>query len=724
VGDQTYIDNNQNGFFDADDQVLGNVTVDLHEGDCPADLTTLGAPYRTLQTDANGLYLFEEVPDGPYCVVATNPGTSTALQGAEGHEVTVIGRTELFADFGFAPVGSIGDQTYVDYDLDGVFGPGDEVLGFVTVGLYEGLCPADLDTLPERLRTTITDGNGLYLFTEVPDGDYCVVSENPGGFLAQEGADGQSVTLMGDNIRTADFGYTPLVSIGDYVYTDIDQNGADDPTDRPIPGADVTLHAGLCPADPAAVLATIETDFNGLYRFDDLTPGEYCVTVSNTGLGGALEGAGGQSVTLTSQDDFDADFGFAPGGSIGDQTYIDDNQNGAYDPATDDVLPNAEITLYAGDCPADLTTLTNPLRTTTTDDNGMYLFTQVPDGDYCVVASDPNSGAPLEGAYGQEVEVQGGPELRADFGFAPIGTIGDLVYYDTNLDGTFDAGETPREGVAVTYYAGACPADLLSLGMPLGSTASDADGLYSFTQVPAGEYCVVAMDGGVDAQLEGVDGHTVTVNANDVLTADFGYVPRATIGDTVYADDNGSEVQDPSEPGLLGIPVQLFNGLCDAADPLPLQTTLTTIDGLYSFTDLPAGEYCVRATPGAVGTLTQGSGGQSVTLYGVDELDADFGVQRAGDLRVIKVISEDTVVPTPVGTEATFDLRVYNESSIVTMTDIELTDFLPDGLSFVSATDGGVHDGSAVGGNVVWAIPSISPRGRVCECDRQHQERR
>ena len=711
IGDQTYIDSDQNGVYGLDDKIVSNVTVELYAGDCPVDLSTLSGLIDSQQTDANGQYLFTAVPDGNYCVVAINPGYSTALEGVAGQEVTVAGEIELNADFGFAPTGSVGDLTYADYDLDGLYGAGDEIIPFVTVGIYPGLCPSDLTALPARLRTTNSDVNGLYLFPEMADGEYCVVAENPGSYLPMEGATGQSVTVIGDAILTADFGYAPLVSIGDYVYTDNDQSVSADAGDVPIPGATVTLETGLCSDAARTVVATTQTDFNGLYSFDDLTPGDYCVTVSNAGTGAELQGAGGQSVTLLTADRLDIDFGFAPAGSVGDMVYTDNDRNANYDPS-DDALSGATVELYAGDCPADLAALNaaDLFATTTTDAAGTYLFTQVPDGDYCVVATSPNSGEALQGKYGQEVEVQGGPELSADFGFEAVGSIGDLVYYDTNTDGTFDTGEPANSNISVLLYSGTCPSNLLLLGVPYDITISDVNGFYQFTELPAGDYCVIANDGGIDTQLQGANGHSVTVNQNDTTTADFGYIPRASIGDTVYADDNGSVLQDGTEPGLFGVPVQLFSGLCDASDLLPLQTFITTLDGLYGFVDLPAGEYCVRAIAGDVGTLTQGSAGHSVTLNGVDQLDADFGIQRAGDLRLFKSVSDLTPTPIAVGDPVTFDLRVFNESSIVTMTDIELTDFVPEGFTFVSATDGGVHDGSALGGDVVWNIASLAPR--------------
>ena len=240
--------------------------VDLYTGDCPANLSTLFGSVASALTDANGQYLFDQVASGDYCVVATNPGSSTFIEGVAGQEVTVDSSTELTADFGFAAQGSIGNQTYVDNNVDQTFDLFDVTLSFVTVELYAGACPADLATLVDRLAVTTSDANGVYLFDEVAAGDYCVIAENPGDFEAQEGAAGQSVTVTDGYVDVADFGYTPLVNIGDYVYVDNNQNGSADAGEPAIEGADVTLYEDPCFA-------------SGLHHCDDPDGRERCLPV-------------------------------------------------------------------------------------------------------------------------------------------------------------------------------------------------------------------------------------------------------------------------------------------------------------------------------------------------------------------------------------------------------------------------------------------------------------
>ena len=145
----------------ADDTPISGVDVSLFPGACPADLNALPARIGVETTDADGLYLFSEVQDGSYCVVSGYTGPGEPLQGAAGQTVTVSGGAELDADFGYAPSGSIGDTTYLDRNNDLSFDAADTVIPDIQVSLYDGLCPADLSTLGDSLRTTLSDACAL-----------------------------------------------------------------------------------------------------------------------------------------------------------------------------------------------------------------------------------------------------------------------------------------------------------------------------------------------------------------------------------------------------------------------------------------------------------------------------------------------------------------------------------------------------------------------------------
>lgn len=84
---------------------------------------------------------------------------------------------------------------------------------------------------------------------------------------------------------------------------------------------------------------------------------------------------------------------------------------------------------------------------------------------------------------------------------------------------------------------------------------------------------------------------------------------NGSIGDFVWADQNGNGIFDPGEPGVNGITVQLY----DANQNL-LATTVTANNasnqpGYYLFNNLPAGNYFVKFIPYGNYTLTKQEAG-------------------------------------------------------------------------------------------------------------------
>src|SRR5204863_5047269 len=67
-----------------------------------------------------------------------------------------------------------------------------------------------------------------------------------------------------------------------------------------------------------------------------------------------------------------------------------------------------------------------------------------------------------------------------------------------------------------------------------------------------------------------------------------------SIGNRVWQDSNGNGIQDPGEPGLAGVTVQLL-----AADGLVSATTTTDSTGAYNFANVPPGSYSVAVQPPA-----------------------------------------------------------------------------------------------------------------------------
>ncbi len=236
-----------------------------------------------------------------------------------------------------------------------------------------------------------------------------------------------------------------------------------------------------------------------------------------------------------------------------------------------------------------------------------------------------------------------GGEINGSWDFAftqsDASTIGDTIYWDWNGNGTQDASDEGVGGVTVDLYRDDNADGIADVFVATTTTA--ANGTYSFTLLPPGDYIVVVDESGplLTAGASGdpdevgqcvtCDGQsTVTVDgtASD-LGQDFGYTPQgsASIGDTVYFDANGDTVQGATELGLSAITVELYADLNGDGTYVLVATTVTNGSGNYSFTGLPDGDYRVV----------------------VDSNDTDLPDDGVGNLAV--PVSSDTVDVTLAG---------------------------------------------------------------------------
>jgi len=91
--------------------------------------------------------------------------------------------------------------------------------------------------------------------------------------------------------------------------------------------------------------------------------------------------------------------------------------------------------------------------------------------------------------------------------------------------------------------------------------------------------------------------------------------PPASLGDRVWADLNGNGIQDPQEPGMPGVTVELLR----AGDETLVQSTSTDAAGHYRFQNVAVGDYRIRFSPSEFYQLTQPLAGTDRSL----DSDAD-----------------------------------------------------------------------------------------------------
>ena len=283
------------------------VTVALLKRDGTPVLDKDGNPV-TAVTDAEGKYSFVGLPLGEYSVSVVDP-TSGPLAGTKPTEaytgrykttadVTIAEATGSVIDvnFGFVKPASLGDYTWMDVNRDGLQDSDEPALPGVTVTLTYEDGSAVTDASGNPVAAVTTDANGKYKFENLLPGGYKVSFQAPAGYVATTSEAGDdraadsngasaSVTLaQGQTDDTIDFGAVGTGVIGDQLFLDVNQNGgsAPDAGDKPLEGVKVTLTW----TGPGGITRTYETttDADGKYKFENLLPGDYKVSIDRETL--------------------------------------------------------------------------------------------------------------------------------------------------------------------------------------------------------------------------------------------------------------------------------------------------------------------------------------------------------------------------------------------------------------------------------------------------------
>lgn len=272
LGDMVWIDTDDDGVRDLEEQGLAGVTVYLcTTPTCDENNTTV----ITTTTDENGAYSFGNLSNDDYYIAVEPddlPNGLTQTFGAAEQTRTVISNIDLTVDFGyrFAGDNTINGTVWNDAFADKqIAGDGSEDIRYPSVPVYLWNCgTGTCDDGDEILvSSTLTDGSGNYSFTNLAGGvttpvTYRVVANSSALSLRgtttttpvsvnPSGTDTPSVTFNSDTPSTAtlNFGYQSNLDLGDlpaaYNNTLLADNGAR----HPISG---NLFLGSSQPDPEA----------------------------------------------------------------------------------------------------------------------------------------------------------------------------------------------------------------------------------------------------------------------------------------------------------------------------------------------------------------------------------------------------------------------------------------------------------------------------------------
>ncbi|MFT6033327.1 MAG: protocatechuate 3,4-dioxygenase beta subunit, partial [Arenicella sp.] len=517
---------------------------------------------------------------------------------SEGEKVTDVAH-------GYQPTPIIGTNNnagvlsgfvWIDVLPNGDFDANEAPISGVTIMVFDGTDPAG--SSPVLTTTTGPDGRWIIsnIVTELVDSLFVAYQMNDSmssqGIDAAAGADLNEVQptnfpigdnvynpvpLMSDednNIGDLNFGFDPagadLGSISGIIYTDADQDGdhgAVSPTvDTELQGVTVNLLDVV-----GNVLATTATDSTGEYTFvglavgdattginyqvvitdninvtADLVPLETLPPLINLRNSAMLRNVIGQDAGFISSTAFF---------SIGNRFFFDTNGDGI----ADDVEPGIEgVTVQCwadvdqSETPNDASIasnlvvpeagIDNLLRTVVTDENGEYVCTSLPSGNYIVTVVEANGfdeaadGTLVTGNAADNFAKNWSyaltlsstqPNFAADFGVSGDNMLGGTIFVEAeglvepagttitpgDLDGVL--GGNPDTSVVGAPAADIdaianIPVDLLfeeddGTFSVIQSTITGADGGYNFAGLPDGNYQVVVRPTGT-----GIDGYGQT----------------------------------------------------------------------------------------------------------------------------------------------------------------------------------------------------------------------
>jgi hypothetical protein len=510
IGDRAWFDTNANGVQDAGEPGLQFVGVTLLNADGSPARRNDGSAFPTQYTNSFGSYLFTEVPAGTYLVrfdtdcsflpttanvgddafdsdgVSSGQGGGRCLATA-GAVTLPAGGANLTVDYGVisqtppppppttttappittAPPttppppakSSLGDRAWVDSNGNGIQDAGEPGLQWVGVTLLRSDGSPAIGNNGVPIPSQYTTSTGNYLFTEVPAGSYRIVFDTDCSFQPTVANAGSNDAVDSDAVPSGQVFGRCLATTGTI--------------DVPAGTSNLTIDYGVVTQAPPPPPPPPDKK-----------------------------------------------------SSIGDRAWFDTNTNGIQD-AGEPGLQWVGVTLLKSDGNPALDYLGNPVAKQFTDAGGNYLFTGLPAGTYVVrfdtdcafaptaanvgsndaIDSDATASGQISGrctATSGPITIPLGVTITTtDYGLVnatvppppppppPTATkMQGRAWFDTNNNGLQDSGEPSLQwvGVRITTADGNPVVD--TNGQTVTKIYTDANGNYTFRNLPAGSYKV------------------------------------------------------------------------------------------------------------------------------------------------------------------------------------------------------------------------------------------
>ena len=564
----------------------------------------------------------------------------------------------------------VGDYVWLDKNADGVQ-DGNElgIDGVLVTLIIDGVVHADINTT--------TAGGGAYLFNAsydlkpdhnysvqftAPDASYFFTTQNSASTtdLLDSDADvsGQGVAatptmFSGEQNLTLDAGLYQKAALGNRVWVDKNGNGIQDSNETGEDNVTVNLYQDC----NGSIVATQQTAGGGLYHFEGLRPGDYCVEFTNLppnyvftqykqGVDTTDSDVNTTSnrsdiVTLSSGDDNnDTDAGIYLPVNIGDRIWHDKNADGIQDGTELNITVDVNVTLSNG---------TNTYTTTAV--NGAYLFPNVlPDTGYTITfdmptgydsvspkgtTNDNNDSDvnPLTRVTDAFNVVSGVDQVTWDMGVYNTASIGDRIWLDRNLNGIQEAEDI--------NYTGSIDVTLFDANGTQIGTQNTVTGSYLFTGlVPSDYYVTFTLPTGYVLSPKNVGGDiNLDSDVNSTLRTD---VTMISSGENDLSWDMGIGLIDFNLTKVQSGGVPTVTAVGDVI----VYTITVENNGTVTLTDINTTEFYPGAGAGTLSAPVSSDGNTTVinvnqtwtytANYTATQSDIDLGVN------LVNIVTVDT----------------------------------------------------------------------------------
>jgi protocatechuate 3,4-dioxygenase beta subunit len=597
----------QNGFV----RRYGSLVIKLQGYAYPLGTATLnlnGSPFKESAPTDDGSYYFDKLFSGAYTLGLQVP-QGLAVRG-EGMQAWQKGAVSLDA---IVPAGGV-KQFTLDETVTGRL-----LVQFTGTGLAN--TPVTLSG-PED-KQEVLDESGRCAFVDLIPGTYQVRALMPKSVLGDQSGVWQMEQTQGNMTASTSVEVSPgqdaelkaaallqTAAVAGTVFEDADRDGAQGTGEAPLPGAQVDL---LMEQNGAwAQVGSVQTGTDGLYSFENLTPGQYRLSIALP-QGKALANQQAQETfTLGSGENAQCFVGTVSPAMLEANAFWDSNNDGLqgiYERAIEGTL--VEV------LPAEGNTDTVVAKAVT-DRNGQVSFDSFAPGNYILRFTLPegywlspqgdvsgfkrNTVPMADGRQGvtQPFTLQEGQMAGFGVGGVRTGMISGRIWLDSNENGIMDDSEPGLKDCEVSL------------------TGTHNGQNYSYTTDDTGRYEITARIDTYLYTVKGPEGMSFTrysaeggLNRSIITTEgvgagerqyaiesgtreenqNIGFVPGVILEGVAFMDDNYNGVWDEGEQLLSDVTLELTK----AAVEKDLGVVVTGQDGAFRFDSLRGGEYNLRA---------------------------------------------------------------------------------------------------------------------------------